>query len=139
MANPIELVHRGGATGLLFEARTARGHALTMDSGAAMTAPSPVETLLAALGGCTGMDVADILRKKRQVVTEYRVTVDGDRRDEHPRVFTRIRVHHVIRGRGVSETAVADAVRLSDEKYCTVHAMLAPAATLESSWEIHEA
>jgi putative redox protein len=139
MAHPIEVVHQpGGGTGHRFEART-QGHAVIMDSGAGRVAMSPVETLLAALGGCGGMDVIDLLRKKRQEVTEYKVVVDGVRAETHPRIFTRLTVRHVITGRGLSATAVADAIRLSDEKYCTVHAMLKGVATIESSFELHEA
>ena len=139
MLNHVEVAHQPqGATGRLFEARTTRGHVLVMDSGEGMVGASPVDMLLAALGGCGAMDVIDILRKKRQAVTGYRVVVDGDRREEHPRVFTHIRVHHVVRGRGVSETAVAEAIRLSDEKYCTVHAMLAGAAGIASTFEVQE-
>ncbi|MFI5372012.1 MAG: OsmC family protein [Candidatus Eisenbacteria bacterium] len=139
MANHVEVVHQPqGVTGRLVEARATKGHVIVMDSGEGMIGATPADTLLAALGGCSAMDVIDILRKKRQTITAYRVTVDGDRREEHPRVFTRIMVRHVVTGRGVSETAVREAIRLSDEKYCTVHAMLAPVTRLESSWEIHE-
>lgn len=137
--NHVEIVHRPeSATRLLVEAHATKGHVFTMDSGPGMIAASPVDTLLAALGGCSAMDVADLLRKKRQPVTGYRVILDGDRRAQHPRVFTKITVRHVVTGRGVSETAVRDAIRLSDEKYCSVHAMLAPGVELVSTWEIRE-
>jgi putative redox protein len=137
--NHVEIVHRPeGVTGRLVEAHATKGHVFTMDSGEGMVAATPVDTLLAALGGCSGMDVIDILRKKRQDVTAYRVILDGDRRTEHPKVFTRITMRHVVTGRGVSETAVQDAIRLSDEKYCSVHAMLAPSVELVSSWEVRE-
>lgn len=139
MANHVEVVHQPqGVTGRLVEARATKGHVIVMDSGEGMAGATPADALLAALGGCAAMDVIDILRKKRQKITAYRVVVDGDRREEHPRVFTRITVHHLVSGHGVSEAAVRDAIRLSDEKYCTVHAMLAPATDLVSSWEIHE-
>jgi putative redox protein len=138
--NHVEIVHRPeSATRLLVEAHTTKGHVFTMDSGPEMIAPSPVDTLLAALGGCSAMDVADILRKKRQKVTDYRVILDGERRKEHPRVFTRITVRHVVTGHSVSESAVREAIRLSDEKYCTVHAMLIPNAEIVSTWELREA
>lgn len=137
--NHVEIVHRPeGVTGRLVEAHTTKGHEFRMDSGEAMVAATPADTLLAALGGCSSMDVIDILRKKRQTVTDYRVILDGERRTEHPKVFTRITVRHVVTGRGVSEPAVREAIRLSDEKYCTVHAMLAPTVELVSSWEVRE-
>jgi putative redox protein len=138
--NHVEIVHRPeSATHLLVEAHTTKGHVFTMDSGTGMIAQSPVDTLLAALGGCSAMDVADILRKKRQKVTDYRVILDGERRAEHPRIFTKITVHHVVTGHNVSEKAVWDAIRLSDEKYCTVHAMLAPTARIVATLELREA
>jgi putative redox protein len=139
VANHVEVIHQPqGVTGRLVEAHATKGHVLVMDSGEGMIGATPVDALLAALGGCAAMDVIDILRKKRQPVGGYRVIVDGDRREQHPRVFTRITVHHVVSGRGVSETAVREAIRLSDEKYCSVHAMLAPVTELVSSWEIRE-
>ncbi|HUK63049.1 MAG TPA: OsmC family protein [Dongiaceae bacterium] len=137
--NHVEIVHRPeGVTGRLMRAHATKGHEFLMDSGEGMVAASPVDTLLAALGACSSMDVIDILHKKRQTVTDYRVILDGERRAEHPRVFTKITVRHVVTGRGVSESAVRDAIRLSDEKYCTVHAMLAPTVELVSSWEVRE-
>ena len=72
----------------LVEARTESGQALPMDSDG-LEAPSPIEGLLASLAGCTAVDVASILRKKRQSAVEYEIVVDGDRAEEHPRVFTR--------------------------------------------------
>ena len=138
MAHPIELVYQPeGSTGHRFAAR-AQGHVVTMDSGPGRVAASPVEMLLAALGGCGGMDVIDLLRKKRQRVTAYRVVVDGVRAETHPRIYTRLTVRHILTGHGLNATAVGDAIRLSDEKYCTVHAMLKGVATIESSFELHE-
>jgi len=139
MAHHVEVVHDpSGGTGRRVEAADTRGYRLVMDSGEGMTASSPIDTLLAALGGCTAMDVIDILRKKRQTVTAYRVVVEGERRDTHPRVFTRITVRHVVHGPAVSAAAVADAVRLSDERYCAVHAMLAASVPIETRFEVHD-
>jgi putative redox protein len=92
--------------------------------------------LLIALGGCGGMDVISILRKKRQRVTAYEVAVSGERRDEHPRVFTRIEVVHRFRGHELSPAAIEDAIRLSDTKYCSVHASLRPDIEIVSRYEI---
>lgn len=115
------------------------GHALAMDlKGERSDAPSPVELLLIALGGCTGADVIDILRKKREHVTEYRVEVHGERREEHPRSFRRIEVRHIVHGVGLTEKSVAHAVQLSDEKYCGVAATLRPTAEIVTTYEIHE-
>jgi putative redox protein len=101
-------------------------------------AATPMEMLLVALGGCTAVDVVEILRKKRERVTDYRVEVRGVRRDEHPRKYTRIEVRHVIVGRRLSEKAVAQAVELSEQKYCSVAATLRPGAEIVTSFEIIE-
>jgi putative redox protein len=115
------------------------GHALTLDKrGERSSAASPLELLLVALGGCTAADVIDILHKKRETVTEYRVEVRGERREEYPKSFRRIEVRHILHGRGLSEKSVAHAIQLSDEKYCSVSATLRPTAEIITSYEIHE-
>lgn len=111
------------------------GHALTMDTkGERSSAPSPMELLLVALGGCTGVDVVSILEKKRQRVASYRIEVHGERREEHPKAFKKIEVRHVLRGEGLTEDAVKQAVQLSTEKYCSVAGSLK--AEIVSTWEI---
>lgn len=113
------------------------GHAQAIETNSARgNAVSPVEMLLLALGGCTGIDVVGILEKKRIKVTDYRVEVSGDRREEHPRKFEKISVHHVLRGVGLTDKAVAQAIELSDTKYCSVAASLRPGAEIVSSYEI---
>jgi putative redox protein len=97
-----------------------------------------MELLLLALGSCTAVDVISILNKKRERVTDYRVEVRGERRDEHPRKYTRLEVRHIVRGHGVSEKALAQAIELSETKYCSVAATLSPAAEIISSFEIQE-
>jgi putative redox protein len=123
-------------TGLVFEARLGSGARFLMDSSDEPRGPSPVETLLAALGACGGMDVIGILRKKRQVVTGYEVALSGERSADHPRRFTRIEILHRVRGRDLSGAAIEEAIRLSDTKYCSVHATLAPSVELVSRYEI---
>jgi putative redox protein len=122
--------------GLRFHVRAGSKTESMTDSGTGMVAPSPVEFLLVALGGCSGMDVISILRKKRQNVVGYEVTVQGERRAEHPRSFTRIEVVHRLRGHALSPEAVEDAIRLSDTKYCSIHASLDPRIELVSRYEI---
>jgi len=118
---------------------TPSGHAQTLETDSHRgSAASPMELLLLALGGCTGVDVIDILRKKRQHVTDYRIEVHGDRREEFPRAYTRLYVKHIVRGRGVSEKAVASAIELSDQKYCSVAATLRGTAEIVTSYEIVE-
>jgi len=102
------------------------------------SAPSPVELLLVALGSCTATDVASILAKKRQHVTSYIIEVSGERRDEYPRKYTSMKVHHIFTGRAISPKAVAHAIELSDTKYCSVAATLRPTVEIQSSFEIIE-
>ena len=115
------------------------GHAQTIETDSHRgSAATPMELLLLALGGCTGVDVIDILKKKRQHVTDYRIEVHGDRRDEFPKAYTKLYVKHIVRGRGVSEKAVARAIELSDQKYCSVAATLRGTAEIVTSYEIIE-
>src|ERR1051326_2362402 len=96
---------------------TPSGHAQAIETDSHRgSAASPMELLLLALGGCTGVDVISILKKKRQQVAVYRIEVHGDRREEFPRAYTRLYVKHIVTGRGVSEQAVARAIELSDQK-----------------------
>ena len=95
---------------------------------------SPVETLAAALGACSAMDVVSILEKKRQVLTSYRIEVEGHQRDEYPQVYTRIDVTHVLEGTVLLESAVRRAIQLSASKYCPVNATVSAGPT-----EVHHA
>lgn len=92
--------------------------------------------LLVSVAGCTAIDVQSILAKKRQDVTDYNVEITGTRADDHPKKFTTFHIHHIVHGRNVSEKAVADAVELSDTKYCSVAATVKPTATITTSFEI---
>ena len=116
-----------GGHAQVIETNSRRGHAAT-----------PMELLLIALGGCTGVDVVSILHKKRERITDYRIEVRGTRRDEHPRAYTRIELRHIVRGHNVSEKAVAQAIELSENKYCSVAATLRPTAEIVSTYEIIE-
>jgi len=122
-----------------FVGTTPSGHALAVetDSGRA-SAPTPMELLLLALGSCTGVDVMSMLQKGRQKVTDYRIEVNGERREDFPRSYTRLFVKHIVRGHGISEQAVARAVKLSEEKYCSVGASLRGTAEIVTSYEIIE-
>jgi putative redox protein len=115
------------------------GHAQTIDSkGERRAAPSPLELLLVSVAACTAADVISILLKKRQVVTDYNVEVTGERAEEHPRKFLKFHVHHIVHGRSVSEKAVADAIELSNTKYCSVAATVRPTAEITTSYELVE-
>jgi putative redox protein len=124
---------------LRFNATTGTGHEIVLDAaeefGGKDAGPQPIELLLAGYAACTGMDVMSILKKMRQPVTGYRVRVTGERRDEQPRIFTKIMIEHVVQG-DLDEDKVAHAVELSEEKYCSVSAMLKQAAEIEVKWTI---
>jgi putative redox protein len=120
------------------EARTSHGQPVLMDADPPHgedAAASPTETLLAALAGCTAMDVASILRKKRQSVTSYEITVTGEQAAEHPRVFTAISVEHRLTG-PIEPEAVRRSVELSATRYCPVNAMLSAIARIEHRYHL---
>ncbi len=133
------VVWRGG---LQFEGIAPSGQRLILDSapeaGGTGAGLRPVELVLLALAGCTAMDVISILRKKRQEVTGFEVRVRGERAQEHPRVYTHITLEYIVRGRNISPEAVARAITLSEEKYCSVHAMLRPSVPIECGFRIEE-
>ena len=113
------------------------GHAQVIDTkGDRRAAPTPVEMLLVAVAACTAADVISILHKKRQDVTDYNVEIEGTRAEDHPRKFIKFHIHHIVRGKGVSEKAVADAIHLSDTTYCSVAATVRPTAEITTSYEI---
>jgi putative redox protein len=125
-----------------FEATTPSGHRLALDSDrGSNTGPGPMELLLVALGSCTATDIVIILGKKRQKLASLEVSVSGERAPSPPQVWTRLDVVFRVRGSGpeggpLDEKAVADAVRLSEEKYCSVAAMLRKTAALTMRFEI---
>ncbi len=127
---------------LAFEAFPPSGNRFFMDSrsdfGGEDRGPSPMETLLSAAGACSAMDVLSILEKKRQVVTAYRVEVSGERTPEgtFPRAYSSITLKHYLKGDNLDPVAVARAVQLSDEKYCSVVATLRAAPRVNSEWAI---
>jgi putative redox protein len=105
-------------------AATTSGHDVVIDNAAGDTGPRPTELVLAAIAGCTAMDVLDILDKKRQVVDRYSVEVSGTQREKAPNIFTDITVVHVVEG-DVETEAVRRSIELSATKYCTVSAQVA--------------
>src|SRR6266542_799285 len=121
----------------LFVGIAPSGHAVTLDTDHERnSAPTPIELLLIALGSCTGVDVVSILKKKRERVTAYRVEVRGERRDEHPRRYERMEVHHIVTGHNLSEKSLAQAIELSETKYCSVAATLKPTVEILSRYTI---
>jgi putative redox protein len=129
--------------GMAFVAETGSGHLLAMDGapdgGGRNLAPRPMETVLAGAGGCTAYDVVLILKRGHQQVTGCQVKIDAQRADTEPKVFTRIHMHFTVSGRSLNEAAVARAIQLSHEKYCSASAMLAKTAQMTTGFDIVEA
>ena len=131
------------ASGMAFVAETGSGHLITIDGapdgGGRNLAPRPMETVLAGTGACSAYDVVLILRRGRHAVTGCRVKVSAERATTDPKVFTRIAMHFVITGLALNADAVARAVALSHQKYCSATAMLSKTAEIVVSHEIVEA
>ena len=104
-----------------FIAETGSGHNLILDDAAGATGPKPIELVAVALAGCTALDVVTMLRPKHhQKLTTYEVHVEADQAERPPKVFTAIRLRHVITVFGIDETAVQQTIQMSEEKYCSV-------------------
>ena len=122
-----------------FVARTGSGHTLTLDDAAGGTGAKPIEMVAVGLAGCTAFDVITVLRQKyHQKVTGYQVRVEADQAERPPQVFTNVRIHHVVTGIGIDEAALEEAIRLSEDKYCSVGAMVQKTATFHTTHEIIE-
>ncbi len=128
---------------LVFTGISSNGYTIPMDSTLDPeghdAGASPVELVLTALAGCTGMDVISILRKKQQQVTAFEVQVEGVRTDEFPKLYTEIWVRYIVTGHNVNPAAVERAIELSSEKYCAVSAILRATAKMHYDYEIVEA
>lgn len=121
----------------------AAGHGVVMDASAAYggegTGARPIELVLYALAACTAMDVVSILEKKRQDFDDVEIEVTGHQReDEFPKIYTRIELTYVVRGRGVSPAAVARAIELSEEKYCSVKGLFGPQVEVVTGYRVEQ-
>ncbi len=122
-----------------FVAETGSGHHLVLDDTSGGTGSKPIELVAVALAGCTAFDVVTVLRQKyHQKVTGYEVRVEADQSERPPQVFTAVRIHHIITGFDVDAAAVEEAIRLSEEKYCSVGAMVKKSATFQTTYELLE-
>ncbi len=124
---------------LSFLGESSSGHQVMMDGNSGDKAPSPMEMVLIAAGGCSAIDVVSILQKGRNDVTGCEVKLTSERREEVPRYFTKINLHFIVTGKGLTEKIVERAVQLSAEKYCSVSLMLEKAVTVTHSFEMIEA
>ncbi|EBZ6099775.1 OsmC family protein [Salmonella enterica] len=122
--------------GLTFLGESSSGHQILMDGNSGDKAPSPMEMVLMAAGGCSAIDVVSILQKGRQNVTNCEVKLTSERREDVPRLFTHINLHFIVTGSDLKEAAVARAVDLSAEKYCSVALMLEKAVNITHSYEV---
>ena len=126
--------------GMAFVAETGSGHLLAMDGapdgGGRNLAPRPMETVLAGTGGCTAYDVVLILKRGRQPVTGCSVKIDADRAETDPKVFTKIHMHFIVRGRALKRSLVESAIKLSHGKYCSASAMLGKTAVITHDYAI---
>ena len=136
-------IHWMPASGMSFVAETGSGHVLAMDGaadgGGRNLAPRPMETVLAGTGGCTAYDVVLILKRGRHDVRGCEVRLSAERAETDPKVFTAIRMHFVVSGRGLTPAAVERAIALSHEKYCSASIMLAHTAKISTSFELIDA
>ena len=130
-----------------FVAQTGSGHTVVMDgapdaakpdNGGANLAPRPMETVLAGAGGCTAYDVVLILKRGRQDVRGCSVKLSAERAEVDPKVFTRINMHFVVTGKGLTSSAVERAIAMSHDKYCSATIMLGKTADIRTSFELVE-
>jgi putative redox protein len=127
---------------MTFVGESGSGHAVVMDGapehGGRNLGVRPMEMLLLGLGGCTAFDVVMILKKSRQDIVDCEVTIDSDRAEEVPKVFTRIHIHFIVSGSNLDVGKVDKAVNLSAEKYCSASEMLGKTAKITHDFEIVE-
>lgn len=128
--------------GLQFVGESETGHAIVLDSdnevGGHDTGMRPMELLLIGIGSCTGMDVASVLKKKREKLSGLEVNVTGQKAEEHPQKYTAIHLEYVIKGKSLSKAAVEKAITLSLDKYCSVKATLEGTAKISYNYKIIE-
>jgi putative redox protein len=128
---------------MTYVAQSPSGHAVVLDGppelGGRNLGPRPMELLLMGMGGCTAIDVVNILRKSRQDLRGCEVQIEAERADSDPRVFTAIRVHFVLTGRQLSAKHVERAIDLSAEKYCSASIMLGQTAKITHTFDLREA
>jgi putative redox protein len=129
--------------GVSFVGESESGHALVIDgppnAGGRNIGMRPMELVLVGMGGCTAFDVVSILTKGRHDITDCHTELSAERADEDPKVFTKIHVHFKVSGRNLRPQAVARAIELSAEKYCSASIMLGKTAAITHDFEIIEA
>lgn len=131
------------ADGMTFVAESGSGHAVVVDAapdiGGRDLGARPMELVLMGTGACSAVDVVLILRKARQPITDCVVELEAERAPEDPKVFTKIHLHYVVTGKGLAQSQVERAIKLSKEKYCSATIMLAATAQVTFDYEVREA
>jgi putative redox protein len=121
-----------------FHVSTGSGHSITLSGGTEDQGASPMEALLVALAGCTGVGIRSILRKMHQEVTDYQIHVHGELSEDTPRVFTSIVVEHIFTGSKLQSASIQRAIDLDTQQYCGVHAMLSQSADIKHIFQLRE-
>jgi len=123
-----------------FLGETESNHAVLMDgppsAGGRNLGPRPMEMLLLGTGGCTSFDVVSILKKSRQAISDCYVELEAERAETDPKVFTKIHMHFVVKGKNIKPEAVEKAIKLSAEKYCSASIMLGATAAITHDFEV---
>lgn len=122
--------------GFKFIGESQSGHSIVMDGSGGQTAPSPMEMVLMAAGGCSSVDVVDGLKSANQVATSCVAKLTTERRDTAPKIFTKVNIHFEVSGENLDPTIVAQVAKESLEKYCSVCLMLGAGVEMTHSWEI---
>ena len=122
--------------GMQFVARAGNSPAVVLDSSEGGSGPSPMEMVLIGVAGCTAIDVVLIMQKKRAAMTDFQVNITGQRAEEDPKRYTDIQIEFLLYGNDIKPTAVEQAIRLSETKYCSASASLN--AEIESTYSIHQ-
>lgn len=132
----------GNDAGMSFVAESGSGHAVVMDgapeAGGRDLGLRPMEMVLAGTGGCTAFDVVLILKKGRHAISGCEVSLNAERAETDPKVFTRIHFHYKVKGRQLKPEAVARAIELSKDKYCSASIMIGKTAEITYDFEIIE-
>ena len=128
--------------GFLWLAKSDSGHTITMDgppeSGGENLGVRPMEMLLLGVAGCTMIDVVTTLKKMRQDLSHLETKINAERATDHPKVFTDIHIHFILKGQNLDEKKVDKAITLSAEKYCSASIMLGETATISHDFEVVE-
>ena len=128
------------SSGMAFMAETGTGHILNMDgapeAGGRNLAPRPMELMLAGAGGCTAFDVVLILQRSRQNISACEVSLQAERAETDPKVFTKINLHFTVKGKDLDPSKVERAINLSHDKYCSATAMLVNTAEITHTFEV---